>query len=211
MANSYSYYRALSLVEQSIAASVPVFDDNPIVFSKNHEQFMKQLFRKMKGGKYHSSSGTVLKVLLIAAVLLSIATVVIGIPRTKAYNVTDYGVYSEYAIVGEVTETPVDSLEIGYLPEGFEKVNEAVNEYLIVYNYKYNDETINISKSDLRLPVSFDSENCIVEKINADGLEYICYYNDDYNGCIYNDGKYIYFISTTVDKNETFKIVRYLK
>ncbi len=211
MVNSYSYLCALSLVEKSIAASVPAFDNVSVNFSEEHEQFMQRLFRKMKDDKYHTSAGTAVKVFLIAAVLLSIATTVIGVPRTKEYNITDYGIYSEYTVVGETSETPVDSIKIGYMPDGFEKVSETVSEYMIVYYYEYNNETISILKSDLRTPACFDSENNSVEIIHEDALEYVCYYNDDCNGYIFNNGKYIYSVQTTLDKSEAFKIIKHLK
>lgn len=211
MANSYSYYRALSLVEDSIVASLPVFDDTDVEFSESHQQFMQKLFNKMKGGKYKSSVRTVVKVIVAAAVILSLTTTVIGFPRTKEFTVTDYGIYSEYSVTEDSKDYPVKEIHVGYIPEGFEITNKTNLMFYISNEYAKDDEIIQITKMNIKYSLNFDSENCTVETESTDGLKYICSYRDGLSIFVWNDGKYIYCVKTTIDKNEAFKIARHLK
>lgn len=206
-----SYYNALLMAEKSVADSVPEFDDEPVSFSKEHESAMKLLFEKMSGKKRHNSIKTALKVFAVAAVILSLTVTVIGFPRTKAYEVTDFGVYSEYKVVAETKDIPVEEMEIGYMPDDFKKVNEIVSDYMKLYVFEYNGNQITLYKGSINYPVKFDSEKNSIDTVSADGIKFMSYYKGNYNGFIWNDGKYIYTVKSTVDKDETFEIARHLK
>lgn len=206
-----SYYNALLMAEKSVADSVPDFDDEVITFSKEHELAMKLLFEKMSGKKRHNSIKTALKVFAVAAVLLSITVTVIGFPRTKAYEVTDFGIYSEYKVIAETKNFPVEEMDIGYLPENFKKVNEVISDYMKIYVFEYNGNQITLYKGSINYSVQFDSEKSITETVSADGIKFVSFYKEGYNGYIWNDGRYIYMVKSNVDKDEAFKISRHLK
>ena len=123
----------------------------------------------------------------------------------------DFGIYSEYKVVAETKDIPVEEMEIGYMPDDFKKVNETVSEYMIYYVFEYNGNQIALYKGGINYPVQFDSEKNSIETVTADGIKFVSYYNEGNNGFIWNDGKYIYTVKSTVDKDEALEIARHLK
>lgn len=206
-----SYYNALLMAEKRMVDSVPDFDDEPVIFSDEHELAMKLLFEKIRIKKQHKLLKTALKVFAVAAVILSITITVIGFPRTKAFEITDFGIYSEYKVTADVKGVPVENIKIGYMPDNFEKVNEIISDYIKLYIFEYNGNQITLCKSNINYPVQFDSEKNSIETISVDGIKYVSFYKDEYNGFIWNDGKYIYMVKSNIDKDEAFKIARHLK
>ena len=89
-------------------------------FSKKHNKVINDIIYGKQDKKIKLSKGTI-KVLLIAAVLLAIATTAFAIPQSREYIVDKFSNHSEYNVVDKKKSKRVKSLNVKYIPAGFEK------------------------------------------------------------------------------------------
>lgn len=101
---------------------------------------------------------------------------------------------------------------IGYLPEGFEKVEESVTYSQIHYKYENRlGDTITIHIYTGASTITVDNEDVIKEVlVNEAGYEYTRIYKDKLKSETLlwqdNEGKY-YYLSGTLNKDEMLKIM----
>ena len=69
-------------------SSFSVKDD--FVFSKSFDKRMDILTDKMRNNKYHRMSRKTMRVLIVAAIILSFATTAFAIPSTRKYLIMVY-------------------------------------------------------------------------------------------------------------------------
>lgn len=189
-------------------------DIEPYQFSKKHERRMKVLFNKMRGGRYHSIT-TRATVLLVAAILIfAMAVTVMAIPYTREFIIEKFFDHSTYTVVGgEYSE--IGNIEIGYIPEGFEKVDEYYGKSSSRISYK---STNSIDWFDIRIsqntnPVFFNTEKYSKSIINKQNIDYVVYYEKDlnYNGVLFNKNSYSYNIYGSITTEEEIKIAETIK
>ena len=101
---------------------------------------------------------------------------------------------------------------IGYLPEGFKKVEEGISFSCVYYQYRNNTEDyINIQVvRDKGMLTSDGTEVLMDEGINAEGYEYQYVQKKDTgeDALIWSNGKEIYYsIISTLDQDEIIKIM----
>ena len=94
-------------------------------FSKKHNKVINDIIYGKQDKKIKLSKGTI-KVLLIAAVLLAIATTAFAIPQSREYIVDKFSNHSEYNVVDKKKSKRVKSLNVKYIPAGFEKGDRCV-------------------------------------------------------------------------------------
>lgn len=186
----------------------------PYQFSKKHERRMKVLFNKMRGGRYHSIT-TRATVLLVAAILIfAMAVTAMAIPYTREFIIEKFFDHSTYTVVGgEYSE--IGDIEIGYIPEGFEKNYEfnGSKEYIAIFYSTSSEKWFNICISPSIHPIYYDTEkykdSIIIGRFN----KYVKYYDKDYNyyGLIWNIQPFSFRIVGSITTDEEIKIAESIK
>lgn len=172
-------------------------------FSKKHNKVINEIIYGEQDKKIKLSKGTI-KVLLIAAVLLAIATT-FAIPQSREYIVDKFSNHSEYNVVDKKKSKRVKSLNVKYIPAGFEKVED----YDFLVQYEKGDRNFVVDKLELSGSVGFDTEHYEPENIKINGIDAVYYRsNNNGKGIIFNDGNYIYIISGNIEKDELVKIAQ---
>lgn len=179
-------------------------------FSKKHNEIMQTLLQNEPKDKKHRLSGKTVTFILIAAIIMAVATTVFAIPSCREFVLKQYSSYSEY-YVPDSKNSRVESLKVNYVPDGFEK-NGGYEKYYI-YSYSNVDnskEYFEVHKVVLNAKISFDSKKYDSEKIYINGIEGIYFSSDDENdkGIVFNDGKYIFIVNGNIDKQTLIKIAQ---
>lgn len=182
-------------------------------FSKKYNDKMKELFQSEQNNKHKFSKKT-LKFLLIAAILLSIATTVFAIPTSREYIVDKFSNHSEYNVIDTKKAKKVKSFNVNYIPAGFKKVEDedySSNHYYIE-DYENSDRFFVAEKLELSSRISFDTEHYEPENIEINGADAVYFRsNNNAKGIIFNDGNYIYIITGNIEKDELVKIAQNLE
>lgn len=181
-------------------------------FSKSYERKMKKLFNKMRNDKYHRFTTNTVKVLVAAAIIMSIATTAFAIPTTREYIFNHFKNYAVYTVADVDQAEQIEPISVGYLPDGFVQSYEdsALDRKTIFY--ENGNEWIYIDKYRLDSTVFKDNEYNNYETVQINGVDYICSVNDDGNTeIIWNNGEYVYSIYSNVNMNELLTIAEKLK
>lgn len=148
-----------------------------------------------------------LKILVAAAVLLAIAvaTTVFAIPASREAIITRFSDHSEYKVTDQENAKDVDSITVGYVPDGFLLAEEYANAYF----YQNGDRSFTVEKYKLNSTLYFDTETYESEPIEINGAngEYIQSLNE-MKGILFNNGEYIFMISGNISKEELVKIAQ---
>ena len=186
----------------------------PYQFSKKHERRMKVLFNKMRGGRYHYLTTKSTVVLVAAILIFAMAITAMAIPYTREFIIEKFFDHSTYTVVGgEYSE--IGDIEIGYIPEGFEKVDEynGKSSYRINYKSKDANDWFDIRVSQNTRQVLFDTEKYKADELKYNSQTYICYYDKELNhyGLIWNKDTYIYRIAGSIDIEQEIRIAESIK
>lgn len=173
-------------------------------FSDSFNKNMQKLADRMRNDKYHVFTRKAVYALIIAAVILSFATTAFANSSSRKFIIEQFKEHFSYS-VSEIDKIgTVESINVGYLPNKFEKVDEYVSEAEILQVYANNNYWLNIDKSSVDFSVNIDISDKEVRIIND--TEYLVFTTDSTNGVIWNNGIYIYTVSGNIDKEELVKI-----
>lgn len=182
-------------------------------FSKAFERKMNRLIDKMRNDKYHHLTRRAVRAIIVAAILLALATTVVASPRTREYIVEKFSNHSTYT-VDDGYEGKIDDLTVGYIPDGFELTYSNVDKVnsVIANEYMNGDLYFSINKMNATGITVFDTEYDNSETTIINGIECI-YYKDDngYNGLLWNYSDYQYSVDGNIDKDILIKIAENLK
>ncbi len=181
-------------------------------FSKSYERKMKKLFNKMRNDKYHRFTTNTVKVLVAAAIIMSIATTAFAIPTTREYIFNHFKNYAVYTVADVDKAEQIEPISVGYLPDGFVKNQEDVAKDRITTIYESEDSWITIDKIRIDSSIFKDNEHNDFEIKTIDGIDYVCAVNEYGNsGIFWNDGEYVYSIYSDLNMNELLTIAENLK
>lgn len=174
-------------------------------FSEKHNEIINEIiYGKQEKTKHKLSKGTI-KVLLIAAVLLAFATTVFAVPASREYIIEKFFNHSEYAVIDNSDFKKVTPLNLNYIPTGFEKVEDYGDTYL----YRKNNKFFTVQKCELSAIVDFDTEKYERENIKINGADAVYFRtNDELNGVIFNNGKYIFIVNGNISKDDIVNIAQ---
>lgn len=174
-------------------------------FSEKHNEIINEIiYGKQEKTKHKLSKGTI-KVLLIAAVLLAFATTVFAVPASREYIIEKFFNHSEYAVIDNSDFKKVTPLNLNYIPTGFEKVEDYGDTYL----YRKNNKFFTVQKCELSAIVDFDTEKYERENIKINGADAVYFRtNDELNGVIFNNGKYIFIVNGNICKDDIVNIAQ---
>lgn len=177
-------------------------------YTENHEKWLKKLFNKMRDNRYHRFTTKTVKVLVIAATLTALLLTAFVIPSSREYIIDNFDIFSRYQLTESNNNSVNGEITVGYIPEGFEKVNEYTSSKNIFIDYKNSEGTaINLVKSSSGNEVDFDTEMGIIESITI-GEQTYTYFLDSNNFCnlVWSKNDYVYQLHSSVSKDELLKI-----
>lgn len=181
-------------------------------FSKSYERKMKKLFNKMRNDKYHRFTTNTVKVLVAAAIIMSIATTAFAIPTTREYIFNHFKNYAVYTVADVDQAEQIEPISVGYLPDGFVQNYEDSALDRNTLGYENGAEWIKIDKYRINSSVFKDNEYNNYETVQINGVDYICSVNDDGNTeIIWNNGEYVYSIYSSLNMNSLLTIAENLK
>ena len=189
-------------------AEIPVH-----TFSEAFNTCMNALLAAQGGGKPRKR-GAGRKVLLVAAALLAAAVAASAVPGSREFIVPRFSNRSEYEIADPRGAKRVTSMTVGYVPEGFRKVekNCSYGKTGFIEYYQNGDRFFTVEKSTLEAGITFDTEEYESKMIDINGFQAIVFQaTDDYFGILFNDGQYIYSVEGTISTDELVKIAQNVK
>lgn len=183
-------------------SSFSVKDD--FVFSKSFDKRMDILTDKMRNNKYHRMSRKTMRVLIVAAIILSFATTAFAIPSTRKYLITQFKDHFLYTVtdIAEINKT--DNIVVEYIPDGFIKTDEDVSDIGIYNEYCKDELRFIIYKNPIDVSVNYDNTSYEVMEIN--NIEFIIAELNNTMVIIWNNGLYTYRISGNIDKELLLRI-----
>ena len=174
-------------------------------FSKKHNKIINELiYSENEKVKFKLSKRTI-KVLIIAAVLLALASTAFAFPESREFIINKFFNHSQYNVVYNGKVKKVDSLTVNYVPSGFEKVEAHGYSYV----YKNGDKEFVVEKMTIDTSIGYDTEKYDNEIIEINGVDAVYYRSNNVNnGIIFNNANYIFWISGNIEKEELIKIAQ---
>ncbi len=177
-------------------------------FSKKHNEKMKEILNPQAIESSRKITKKTFKFLLIAAILLCLATTVFAIPSSRQYVVQKFSNHSKYNVSDTDSSIEFKPLEVNYIPEGFEQYEFTEKSAV----YKNQEQYFEVKKCELNSVVEFDTESYDSEKITINGIEAEYFGADNnYNGVVFNNAEGIFIISGNIDKQEIVNIAQNVK
>ena len=173
-----------------------------------YKKGIEKLMDKMRGDRYHKLTRSAARGVLIAAILLAIATVTLAATVGREFIVEKFSNYSTYNVVDSSNVESVDDINIGYIPEGFEFSSKEITDFSQHYIYNNNGNWLIIYKSKISNAIDFDTEHENIKNINVNSFDGIYYENSstNYSGIIWNNGNYVYTVEGNITEKELTKI-----
>lgn len=178
-------------------------------FTEKHNKAIDELLYGKPIEYKHKISKNSVKFLLIAAILLAVATTAVAVPSFREFTIDKFFNHSEYEVVDKGNYDEVDSLALNYIPEGFVRTDGLESDISYESFFENGEKNFLVCKNTLNAGIGFDTEKYPSEKIIINGVEAVYYRADDISGgIIFNNGKYIYSVDGNVGKEELVKIAQ---
>lgn len=183
-------------------------------YSEEFHRNMAKLLDKMRGNRYHYFTKKTARVILVAAIVMSLLTVTV-------FAATDLGAYildelRDHAIFQSLFEPKEDvdgKIDCGYIPDGFEmtKNNYDDNHCYLVYENS-NDEHFSVTKRLNGDEIGLDNEETNKIVMYSTDKEFAVYEKD--NGSIrivWCDLNYTYTIDGEISIETALEIAENIK
>lgn len=189
------------------------FSADEITYSHSFERNMSKLIDKMRNDKYHRFTRKTVRFLIAVAAVTAITFTVLAVEQSRNFIIEQFKTHSVFSASDTENSQNVEEFELGYIPEGFEKVNEQKSENRISYAYFDDfDNEFTINKCSLDYDVSIDSEKNSSWIIEYNNITYYAYSQDkEIVAYVWNEDEHLYFIVGNLDKNELLKIAKNVK
>ena len=174
-------------------------------FSEKYNKFRVKLFDKMRSEKYHRFTKRATVAIIVAAILFAMAVATLAATVGKDFILKYFNGYAEVEVIDSENAVNVDSLTIGYIPDGFIKTDEFISDSTTTYSYSESDKWFTVTKVKLDSGMTFDEENQI-ERITINNVEYLYSYSSDANNLLWNNGQYSFNLIGNLDKDQLLKI-----
>ena len=205
-----NFTKACALSQEAWLDSLPTeFDD--YTYSKKYNKEINTLINKMRNDKYHRFTKRTTRLLIVAAVIVSIAVTVIALPDSRSFIVKKF---SGYGVMYNNTYdlNSIENMSVGYVPDGFEYKGNGTDRDTNIKTYLNGRQYINIGKYGLSYSINYDSE-------------YIKAYNIKRNNIVYRVSKnsgneimvtwkyrgFTYLINGNISEEEALKIAYTVK
>lgn len=205
-----NFTKACALSQEAWLDSLPTeFDD--YTYSKKYNKEINTLINKMRNDKYHRFTKRTTRLLIVAAVIVSLAVTVIALPNSRSFIVKKF---SGYGVMYNNTYdlNSIENTSVGYIPDGFEYTGNSTDRDTNIKTYLNGRQYINIGKYGLSYSINYDSE-------------YIKAYNIKRNNIVYRVSKnsgneimvtwkyrgFTYLINGNISEEEALKIAYTVK
>ena len=181
--------------------------------TEKHEKWKRNLFNKMRDGRYHRFTTNTIKILVVAAILLAMLMSAFVFPSSRETILNDSNNFSMFKITEHNKNSVNREIKVGYIPEGFDlKQKDSMDKFL---QYKYvsnNGQFFTIIKSTSSMKMEFDTEKFMTEEIIVDNVNYVyCQGNEGVNNLVWTKNDYVYRLSGTLSKEKLLKIAGTVK
>lgn len=203
---------AAAKADEKLGENIEIPSDE-IIFSKEHEEKMKKLFRlekrkedRKKNFKYAQRVACVFLafVLVSGVTLFSVEAwrikflnfvLELNEPNTD-FNFNDNGgtTYSD------------DNVILHYVPMGFEMVQDSSTKTKIILHYESGEKYFSFSTDNKNANISIDTEDATIENLKINGCDAIYSSNKNINILMWYDEETIYFVMGNILKDEIIKI-----
>ena len=183
-------------------------------FSERHEKIMQQLFqkerKKARKKKWISYTKRAACFLLLLVVVSGITIFSVDAWRIKFLNfVLESGEPNTNYNFNEGGNTYSDEeITLGYLPEGFELVENTSNRESITLTFAKDDWYFTFTVNSIDATSSVDTQDGSAERITINGNEAIFTTNPNMNAVIWHDDKYSYRVIGNITKEELIQIAK---
>lgn len=182
------------------------------VYSKKHTKRMNVLINKMRNDTYHHLTTRAVKVLFIAAVLLSFLLVAFTIPSTRDFIIDRYERYSTYVVAQTRSNSIDDGITLGYVPNGFELTEKNTGTSLSTEVYYCGEKYFVAEKYVSKAKVLFDTEKDECKTVVFDDISYTVFKNSSNGyGIIWNENDSVYIVNGNISEDELFEIAKQIK
>ena len=176
---------------------------NECNFSKEHEEKMKNMFRREKrkvAFKKISKYSKGIAAGVVAVVIVS-GTAVFSVEawRTKVMNFVfnDKTTHTEISFVENSETIIAGDIYFKYIPKGFEVIEEDVSRTSTDIVFHDGNTKISYQKALIRIEKSIDTENAIVKDIKINGMEGIVSKKSDKIILVWHDEDYVYTMTSS--------------
>lgn len=197
-------------------------NDNVIkhVFSKSFIKKMNRLLKQSKRNENYISLAQFKKrfvAVLVAGMILIGSAVTVYAARKYIYEFFTE-IYEKYTHIFFKSDKPAPNVDFEfeahsptYIPEGFKVTVDNVNTTVLLV-YEKADQYISYSQIKLNEALlDINTENVPLENIKFLGLPAKYYSNIGIQNLIWNDDYYMYSVSTTLPKEDLYKICESIK
>lgn len=155
--------------------------------------------------KSKKSRKTLRVILIAAAIAVLLAVAAFGYAQVK-YNIIHFSDHST-VVFGYKNNKKVYDLTVGYIPEGFELVEEDHKDTIWIETYKKGEMFISIGKSNVFSDVDIDTEFNDSKTVNHNGIDYIISGEElGGHGVVWIANDYMFNIVTNISEEEMLKI-----
>lgn len=200
--------------------TLPTDDEIEYEFSNEFERKMKKLIRQSKTRSPVGGMAFLRRraVALIAAIIILFASAMsVSAVRAAVFEfITE--VYEKFTHIffdeSRSSQDAADGFVIyepAYIPEGFELVNRKIGG-LVLLEYEKGDEFVSYSQQRLEnVSMNINTEGVKLEELEFKGLPAKYYSNQGVQNLLWYDDKYMYMVSSTLDRDTVFRIAESIK
>ncbi len=183
-------------------------------FSEKHMKEMNKILDKMRGDRYHRFTRKTTKIIFVAAALITALSVtVFATIDLGAYILEELRDHAIFQSLFTSEESVGETIECGYIPEGFEVAMEDCAEHSLVIVYR-NDigEHFSIFKIENGYEVGLDNEYTKKSVAYISNAEVVIYEKENNDiRAVWCNGYYTYRIDGNISYNEVINIAEYVK
>lgn len=179
-------------------------------YTEKHHKWLKVLFNKMRGNRYHTFTTKTIKVILVAAALATLLLTAFTLPSSREFFIDTFEKYSTFQLTEDNKNIVAEELIVGYVPEGFVlESKENYDKSSMCYYVSNNGDTFTIYKNSSSIKMDFDNENSVIEEMIIDNQKYIyCQGENEKDALIWTKNDYVYIISGDFSKEELLEIAK---
>ncbi len=162
----------------------------------------KSLKRKILSST--SSKRAIVKFVFAAALIVAVSLSAFAAPLPGEAIVKDCKNGFDYCVAVTYDVKEVEELTLGFLPEGFSKSYEFASRQLIVREYSNSKTTLCIKKFMLDSTLTIASRDYVKSQVNS--IDYILFFIENKNTLVWNNGEYIYALSSDMSREDLLEI-----
>lgn len=205
-----NFTKACALSQEAWLDSLPTeFDD--YTYSKKYNKEINTLINKMRNDKYHRFTKRTTRLLIVAAVIVSLAVTAIALPDSRNFIVkkfSGYGVMYNNAYDLD----SIENMSVGYVPDGFEYTGNSTDRDTNIKTYLNGRQYINIGKYSLSYSINYDNEYIKAYHIKRNNIVYRVSKNSQNEIMVtWKYRGFTYLINGNISEEEALKIAYTVK